>query len=152
VVFSSHQLELVERLCDAIGIISRGRMVATGTVDELRASRSERALRVGTDAAAGWADGLSGVVSADYGPTTTLVLAPDADDQLILDAARALGRVREFTPLRPSLADLFREAVAENGTGHADEQAALGDQIGTAPDTTPDAGDDAGHDLQGAAV
>jgi ABC-2 type transport system ATP-binding protein len=120
VVFSSHQLELVERLCDSIGIIYRGRMVATGSVDELRASRAERALRVGTDAAAGWADALAGVESAEYGPTTTLILASDADDQAILDTARALGPVREFTPLRPSLADLFREAVADHNDHNGD--------------------------------
>jgi len=36
VVFSSHQLELVERLCEAVAIISDGRLVASGTVDELR--------------------------------------------------------------------------------------------------------------------
>ena len=114
VVFSSHQLDLVERLCDSIGIIYRGRMVATGTVDELRASRAERALRIGTEAAAGWADGLAGVESAESGATTTLLLTAEADDQVILDAARALGPVREFTPLRPSLAELFREAVADH--------------------------------------
>ncbi len=37
VIFSSHELELVERLCDRVGIIDHGRMVACGTVDELRA-------------------------------------------------------------------------------------------------------------------
>ncbi|MEY9926688.1 ABC-2 type transport system ATP-binding protein [Catenulispora sp. GP43] len=124
VVFSSHQLELVERLCDSIGIIYRGRMVATGTVDVLRASRAERALRIGTDAAPGWADGLAGVESAEYGPTTMLILSAQADDQAILDAARALGPVREFTPLRPSLADLFREAVADHGGEGGDEDSA----------------------------
>ena len=36
VVFSSHQLDLVERLCDRVGIVSAGTMVAVGTVDELR--------------------------------------------------------------------------------------------------------------------
>ena len=36
VVFSSHQLELVERLCEAVAIVNRGRVVATGPVDELR--------------------------------------------------------------------------------------------------------------------
>jgi ABC-2 type transport system ATP-binding protein len=36
VVFSSHQLELVERLCEAVAIIKDGRLVASGTVDELR--------------------------------------------------------------------------------------------------------------------
>src|SRR5664280_1337104 len=42
VIFSSHELELVERLCDRVGIIDRGRMVACGTVDELRAGGRER--------------------------------------------------------------------------------------------------------------
>ncbi len=42
VIFSSHELELVERLCDRVGIIDRGRMVACGTVDELRAGGQER--------------------------------------------------------------------------------------------------------------
>lgn len=38
VIFSSHQLDLVERLSDTVGIISSGKMVALGTVDELRAT------------------------------------------------------------------------------------------------------------------
>ena len=45
VIFSSHQLELVERLCDSVGIIAAGRMVASGPVDELRAAAGRR-LRV----------------------------------------------------------------------------------------------------------
>jgi ABC-2 type transport system ATP-binding protein len=114
VVFSSHQLDLVERLCDAVGIIKRGRIQVSGTVDELRASRSERLLRVGTSAAPGWAGGLPGVVSVDHRPGEAIVtLTREADEQVVLEAARALGPVREFTPLEPTLADLFREAVAE---------------------------------------
>ncbi|HVX45589.1 MAG TPA: ATP-binding cassette domain-containing protein, partial [Mycobacteriales bacterium] len=46
VIFSSHQLELVERLCDSVGIINRGRLVASGTVPELRDRNSARRLRV----------------------------------------------------------------------------------------------------------
>jgi ABC-2 type transport system ATP-binding protein len=42
VLFSSHQLELVEQLCDRVGIIRHGRMVACGTVDELRQTKTER--------------------------------------------------------------------------------------------------------------
>ena len=151
VVFSSHQLELVERLCDSIGIIYQGRMVATGTVDELRTSRAERALRVGTDAAAGWADGLAGVESAEYGATTILILSAEADDQVILDAARALGPVREFTPLRPSLADLFREAVAEHNDGeNADGGVAVGRAAAGEAGSGAAAGDAERADREGA--
>src|SRR4051794_16711731 len=46
VVFSSHQLELVERLCDAVAIVRDGRVVASGTVAELRARRGGRRWRV----------------------------------------------------------------------------------------------------------
>jgi ABC-2 type transport system ATP-binding protein len=46
VIFSSHQLELVERLCEAVAIINRGRLVAAGRVDELRSSGGERRYQV----------------------------------------------------------------------------------------------------------
>ena len=46
VVFSSHQLELVERLCDRVVLIDHGRIVAAGTIEELRSSRERRRLRV----------------------------------------------------------------------------------------------------------
>ncbi|NHC14550.1 ABC transporter ATP-binding protein [Motilibacter deserti] len=115
VVFSSHQLELVERLCDSVGIIKDGRMVAAGGVDELRSRGGVRRLRVAVDAPAGWADGLPGVrVATGAAPDGAVVLelAPDVDDQAVLDAARRAGRVREFRPVARSLVDLFREAVA----------------------------------------
>jgi ABC-2 type transport system ATP-binding protein len=90
-------------------------MVASGPVDELRSAHSGRRLRVGSAAADGWADGLPGVIAAEYGAgSAILTLTPEADDQVVLDAVRALGPVREFTPLELSLAELFREAVAED--------------------------------------
>src|SRR5919205_809090 len=62
VVFSSHQLDLVERLCDAVGILARGRIVASGTVGELKAAEGHRQLRVVVpDAAPGWAADVPGV-------------------------------------------------------------------------------------------
>jgi ABC-2 type transport system ATP-binding protein len=114
VVFSSHQLDLVERLCDSVGILARGRMVATGTVEELRRREAGRLLRVVVpDAAARWADGLPGVrvVSARAGDTL-LHLSDAADDQSVLAAAVRTGRVTHFAWQQPTLVELFREAVA----------------------------------------
>ncbi len=114
VVFSSHQLDLVERLCDSVGILARGRMVATGTVDELRRRETGRLLRVVVpDAVPRWADGLPGarVVSEQAGDTL-LELAPETDDQAVLAAALRTGRVTHFAWQQPSLVELFREAVA----------------------------------------
>ncbi|MER7013988.1 ATP-binding cassette domain-containing protein [Saccharopolyspora sp. NPDC000359] len=114
VVFSSHQLDLVQRLCDRIGIVRSGRMMATGSVAELRDQGPVTLVVDAPDAAPGWADDVPGaqVVAVD-GSRTTLQLAEDADDQAVLKAALATGPVREFTRHRPTLTELFRNVVTE---------------------------------------
>jgi ABC-2 type transport system ATP-binding protein len=114
VIFSSHQLDLVERLCDSVGIINVGRMVATGTVDELRAREGLRQLRVAApDAPPGWAAGLPGVhVVSERDGEVLLELSEGVDDQSVLTAAMRTGRVEYFSWQRPTLTELFRGAVA----------------------------------------
>ena len=114
VVFSSHQLDLVERLCDEVVLIDRGRIAAKGTIDELRASRErnlwEIRLRGVTTA---WWEAIPGVTPAqrDDG-VVVLELAPSTDPQRVLDVARSAGDVLAFGPVEPSLQDLFREVVS----------------------------------------
>ncbi|GAA2053743.1 ABC transporter ATP-binding protein [Williamsia deligens] len=114
VVFSSHQLELVQRLCDRVGIIAKGEMRALGGVDELRSRGGSQIEITGPSTVDPWADGLPGVTASRHtGPDTTVVdLAPGADDQLILRAALDHGPVRRFTPRTPDLTELFREVVS----------------------------------------
>ena len=115
VVFSSHQLELVERLCDEVVLIDRGRIVARGSIRELRAMRARNLWRIEVPAATdGWWEVVPGVSLAgrDDG-AVVLELNGDADPQRILDLARAEGDVAAFGPVRPSLSELFREVVAE---------------------------------------
>jgi ABC-2 type transport system ATP-binding protein len=114
VVFSSHQLDLVERLCDSVGILARGRMVASGTVADLRRREAGRVLRVVVpDAGPGWAAALPGVrVLSESAGDTVLDLTEDADDQAVLAAAVRTGRVEHFAWRQPTLVELFREAVA----------------------------------------
>jgi ABC-2 type transport system ATP-binding protein len=113
VVFSSHQLELVERLCDAVVLINLGRVVTQGSIDELRASRDRRLLRVevsGGDAR--WFDAVPGIRLEDRRDEAVLLALGEAvDEQRVLDVARATGDVRHFSRVRPTLAELFREAV-----------------------------------------
>ena len=108
VIFSSHQLDLVQRLCDRIGIVTRGRMVAEGTVDELRDQGPIR-YRVGTTARGWLPEGVALVHdSADH---VVLETQSTDDDQRILQAAMAAGPVHEFTRVVPDLAELFKEVV-----------------------------------------
>ncbi len=114
IVFSSHQLELVEHLCDAVTILDRGKVVADGRIEELRARHGGRRLRVAVaGATSDWVAGLAGVTvaHADGDGVVVLQLDDGADTQQVLDAARSAGRVEAFTPEAPTLAELFREVV-----------------------------------------
>ena len=118
VMFSSHQLELVERICDAVVIINRGRLVASGRVGELRSKHSRRLVRVKVQAAHdAWHQGLRGApVVQSNGAGVILQLDDNLDEQVVLDAARSAGRVLHFEIVRPRLSELFREVV-EQGAG-----------------------------------
>jgi ABC-2 type transport system ATP-binding protein len=112
VVFSSHQLELVEQICEAVAIIDGGRLVACGAVDDLRAAGPRRVRVEVHDAAYDWTAGLEDVTrTAADGEAVVLELGPTADSQRVLDAARHAGRVTAFGESRPTLAELFRELV-----------------------------------------
>lgn len=114
VVFSSHQLDLVERLCHRVGIIRSGQMVAIGEVDELRSGGAATLVVEAPNAADGWASDLTGVtVRGQEGARTVLELADGADDQAVLQAALASGPVTEFSRRRPSLTELYREVVTQ---------------------------------------
>ena len=122
VMFSSHQLELVERLCDRVGIVRSGSMVAVGGIDELR-STTERRWVVDGPAPDGWltrvpaARLVSSQPSAGVGSAhRSVVEVVDPGlvdvDQALLGAAMTAGPVREFARVRPSLVELYRHVVA----------------------------------------
>ena len=115
VVFSSHQLGLVERLCEAVAIINRGRLVATGNVVNLRASDGRRRYQIEVGGApADWADTLPGAHVVDKRNGRVVVeLEEGSDEQAVLDLARSVGRVTHFSAIEPTLTDLFRQAVQE---------------------------------------
>jgi ABC-2 type transport system ATP-binding protein len=114
VIFSSHQLDLVERICDRVGIIQKGRMVATGTVDELRRNGPERYWVDAPAAAPDWIKALSGVELVRTQGTRYLVeLNNGAADQAVLRAALETGPVHDFHRDLPTLLDIFRESMTE---------------------------------------
>ncbi|HEX4430913.1 MAG TPA: ATP-binding cassette domain-containing protein [Frankiaceae bacterium] len=120
VIFSSHQLELVERICDRVGIVRGGRMVACGSVDELRAGSPASLMIDAPNAPDGWAARLAGVtVLSHHGSRVALRLAQGVDDQTVLQAALATGPVHEFARQLPTLTELFRHVVHEDETSVA---------------------------------
>jgi ABC-2 type transport system ATP-binding protein len=114
VLFSSHQLDLVEDLCESVTIIDHGRLVVSGKVDDLTTSgRPRLVVRVEGDRDGAWARGLPGatVSEIDRG-AVRLVLGNPADSELVLKTAMTAGRVTEFVVERRRLSEAFRESLA----------------------------------------
>jgi len=116
VLFSSHQLDLVEDICEAVAIIYRGRLVVSGPVADLRRGDHARlAVRVAGDTTGAWSAGLTAatgtvdLVRADG--TAEISLTTSADSQTILDLARAAGPVEHFAYEDRSLSEVFRQAT-----------------------------------------
>jgi ABC-2 type transport system ATP-binding protein len=113
VVFSSHQLDLVEDVCEDVVIIARGRIVAHGAIDDLRAASGRRHLEVEVEGAgSSWLDGRGGATLVEQrGDFVRLLVPVDADLSGLLAAASAAGPVRRFAFQPPALSELFMEAV-----------------------------------------
>jgi ABC-2 type transport system ATP-binding protein len=113
VVFSSHQLDLVERLCESVVLINKGRIVAAGRIVDLRSRDHRRLVRVEVlGALPDWYATLPGVRVLDPLPDGAILeLSDSLRERDVLDAARAAGDVRHFSVVQPSLTEIFREAV-----------------------------------------
>jgi ABC-2 type transport system ATP-binding protein len=112
VLFSSHQLDLVERLCDDLVIIAEGAIRASGDRASLRASHSLPRYRLLVGSDAGWIRDQPGVTLLELdGPEAIFELSSGADDQEVLRAALSRGPVHAFGPVVPSLTEVFREVI-----------------------------------------
>jgi ABC-2 type transport system ATP-binding protein len=113
VLFSSHQLDLVQNLCEDITMIDHGRTVLEGDVAELRAASGGRQLRVHVQTPTrDWLLGFpTVVVVSDEADELRLAIPPGTDPLDVLDAARRAGRVVDFGLDLPTLSQLFLEAA-----------------------------------------
>ncbi|MFP5360057.1 MAG: ABC transporter ATP-binding protein [Actinomycetes bacterium] len=112
VLFSSHQLDLVERLCDDLVVIHQGAVVAAGEADALREERAGSRYRVAVPSAPAWRPALPGASVLEADDRGLLVeLAETADPQALLAAAQDAGPVTHFSRAVPTLADIFTEVA-----------------------------------------
>ena len=110
VLFSSHQLDVGERLCDDLVIIADGVIRAAGSRNELRASYALPRYTIEVTTDAGWLRDHPGVTLVELdGPRAVFDLADGSDDQDVLRTALARGPGRAFAPVQPSLTEIFRE-------------------------------------------
>ncbi|HYO44624.1 MAG TPA: ATP-binding cassette domain-containing protein [Candidatus Limnocylindrales bacterium] len=113
VVFSSHQLDLVEEVCEDVVIISLGRVVAEGGIDELKAASGRRHLEVEVAGSGGtWLTSRNHhAVLEQNGDRVKVLVDEDVDLDALLAEAQAAGEVKRFSFEPPRLSELFMEAV-----------------------------------------
>ena len=114
VVFSSHQLDLVEDICEEVTIIDHGRIVASGALAALRQASQRRRIELQLEGAPPrWLPEVAGVDLVERRNGNLRLLARrDVDPQHVLAAAERTARVVEFNYGPPSLDELFLELVA----------------------------------------
>ncbi|MGC4794466.1 ABC transporter ATP-binding protein [Micromonospora saelicesensis] len=112
VLFSSHQLDVVERLCDDLVIIGDGVIRAAGSRQQLRDSYTVPRFELVVEHDAGWVRDHPGVTVVELdGARVVFDLPAGTDEQPVLRAALARGPVRAFRPVSPSLTEIFREVT-----------------------------------------
>ena len=112
ILFSSHQLELVERICRRVVVLDAGQVIAAGTLAELR-ERFPAQLRVRVGSSTDWSSGLDGVrVLRSDEDGVLLLVDPGVDSQAILRAAQQAGPVERFAFESAGLIDLYRRMIS----------------------------------------
>jgi ABC-2 type transport system ATP-binding protein len=112
-VLSSHQMETVERVCDRVALIDKGRKVLDGAVAEVKRRHGANTLALAYEGDGAFLAGLPGVrVVSDTGRYAELRLLDGGDPQAVLREAAARVRVSRFEIVEPSLHDIFVSQVA----------------------------------------
>ncbi|MDX2035844.1 MAG: ATP-binding cassette domain-containing protein [Isosphaeraceae bacterium] len=109
VIFSTHDMSVAEKMCDAIFMIYKGKKVLNGTLEQIQDSYGEDTVRVRlAGESASSLNGLPGVNRvSDFGRYQELQLDRGTDSQAVLAALMERGEVRHFELSRPSLLDIF---------------------------------------------
>ncbi len=133
VVLSSHQLDLVEDVCETIYLLHEGRIALHGRLSELKATSPDRYLRVDVAASADWLSPVPAAVERSTSAGSRIRLRPGTDAGAVLDQVRAHADVTDFAVETPSLSELFLHATGTD-VGQADGRVdALATRGGAAP-------------------
>ncbi len=115
-VFSSHQMHTVERLCDRVALINRGEKILDGSVSEVKARHGHNTLVLAFDGDGSFLSSVRGVAHlTDSGQFVEIRMAEGADPQHILREASSRLALRRFEIVEPSLHDIFVATVTSHG-------------------------------------
>jgi ABC-2 type transport system ATP-binding protein len=112
ILFSTHRMDTVERLCDSICLVNHGRSVLLGVLREIKASYGRSSVQLEYDGDLPLLEDRSLVSSYNnFGNFVELRLAPGADSQHLLELAMRTAHIRKFEMVEPSLEEIFIDTV-----------------------------------------
>jgi ABC-2 type transport system ATP-binding protein len=124
VFLNSHLLSEVEQVCDRVAVIDRGRVIAMGSLDELRGEQNTLRLRIAGLGEEGQAAlRRAGTVEPAGDWYTVRGMAAEAVPELVAELVRLGGRVYAVEPSRQTLEDRFLQLLGESSDGRADDSA-----------------------------
>jgi len=114
IIFSTHQMEVAERICDDICLVNRSRKILSGSIREVKSGFGRNAVALRFEGGDGVLEDASLVASVKrHSDHAEALLAPGADAQGLLRRLLAAGaRVTRFELVEPSLHDIFIEKVS----------------------------------------
>ncbi len=108
VIFSTHDMNVAEKMCDFIFMIFRGKKVLDGTLTAIQDEYGSDTIRLRAEDGGRVLGDVEGVEKvSNFGKVQELRLSPDRDPQRILADIMTRTRVHSFELARPSLHDIF---------------------------------------------
>ncbi len=127
ILFSTHRMDQVEKLCDEITLVNHGRAVLQGELRAVKGSYGKSAVQIEYDGDASFLDHKELVQSFhNSGNSVELKLAPGADSQALLRLATQKARISKFELVEPSLEEIFIDVVSASKNGNAGNSGAAG--------------------------
>jgi ABC-2 type transport system ATP-binding protein len=114
ILFSTHRMDQVEKLCDSICLISRGRSVLQGNLKQVKAKYGKNNVQIEYDGNGDFLNQSQLIGSYNnYGNYVEVRLAPGADPQQLLRMVAERSRVSKFELMEPSLEEIFIDVVGK---------------------------------------
>lgn len=111
ILFSTHRMDQVERLCDAIALVNRGQVMLDGNMREIKSRYPKNRLRIRFEGDASFLSHPMIAKSIQSSDMSDVWLHDGADPQAILTTALAKARVTFFDVMEPTLEEIFIETV-----------------------------------------
>jgi len=108
VIFSTHDMNMAEKMCDYIFMIHKGKKVLDGTLLSIQEKYGSDTIRIQADNGPSVMQNIKGIEKInDFGQVQEIRISKDADNQAILSEIMSRTRVYRFEVTKPSLNDIF---------------------------------------------